>query len=257
MRSLFVVSVFLAATASANINSFLRTAFKSISPQTVVNAEPVHTIQTLKDGDWPTVHTYENFELDAVVNTWDPTTKTLTQYKNMTMNQKIDTRGNRELTSMKSDIPNLGYTEIITYVDFTTNVLYQRIPDLNICNHMDNPVPWNLTQFFAAAQDPKRGLTQYLGVQQKEWATHDLHAFNLTLDVKGKGKESEVLYFCTKTLDLKFITVDSQPTVVVQIPRIQEKLFTDDDFKGQDCSTQKTPHFIKDIDFARAHSLLF
>ena len=64
---------------------------------------------------------YENFELDAIINTWDPATKTLSQYKNMTMNQKIDTVGNRELTSMKSDIPNIGYVEVTTFVDFTAN----------------------------------------------------------------------------------------------------------------------------------------
>ena len=73
---------------------------------------------------------------------------------------------------------------------------------------MENPVPWNLNEFFAAAFDPQGGITEYLGVQQKEWASHDLYAFRLTLDVKGRGKESEVLYFCTETLDLKFITVD-------------------------------------------------
>jgi len=31
---------------------------------------------------------------------------------------------------------------------------------------MENPVPWNLTDFFVAAFDPQGGITQYLGVKK-------------------------------------------------------------------------------------------
>lgn len=68
----------------------------------------------------------------------------------MTVNQKVDTIGNREIISMLSVIDNIGYTEVITYVDFTTNKIYSKVPAIAVCNEIDNPMPLgNLHEFFA------------------------------------------------------------------------------------------------------------
>jgi hypothetical protein len=78
--------------------------------------------------------------------------------------------------------------------------------------------------------DPKSNITEYLGVEHPEWAPHDLHAFKLTYDVPKVGEKSEILYFCTKSLELKFATVSEFDGFVVSVPKLEARTYTDADF---------------------------
>ena len=172
------------------------------------------------------------------MNTWDSAAKKLTPFKRMTMSQKIDANGNRELTHMKSDIEGVGYVDIATYVDFTSNKITQKSDDLGFCQTIDNPMPLNLHEFLQKVMDPNGGLTTYRGVVKMDWANHDLHAFDFTFDYPQVGEKTETLYFCTETLDVKFITVEGMD-FIVQVPSIAEKTFTDADFQGVECDSAK------------------
>lgn len=44
------------------------------------------------------------------------------------------------------------------------------------------------------------------------------------------------MYFCTKSLDLKFVTQDGTD-YIVQISNYEPKSFTDDDFKNAKCAS--------------------
>lgn len=154
----------------------------------------------------------------------------------MTMTQAIDSDGNRELTHMFSDIEGLGYVDVQTFADFSTQLVHQKIPAVNICQKTELPINIpSLRGFLHKAADPEGGITQYLGVQHPEWATHDLHAFKLSYDIPQVGQKDEILYFCTESLNLKFVTVSEYDNWVVAVPTYQSKTFTDADFQNVEC----------------------
>ena len=159
----------------------------------------------------------------------------------MTMTQAIDSDGNRELTHMFSDIDGIGYVDVQTYADFSTQLVHQKIEAAGVCQKTKLPlnIP-SLKDFLHKAADPKGGITEYLGVQHPEWATHDLHAFKLQYDVPQIGQKDEILYFCTKNLNLQFVTASEYDNWVVTVPTYQPKTFTNEDFQNVTCENLET-----------------
>lgn len=131
MKSVFAVTLLVAATVSASpsIPHLLKDTIKRFSH----SKSQLRGTTNSKVGDWPVVNLFDNFYIECVVNQWDPTDKKFNQYKNMTMTQAIDSDGNRELTHMFSDIDGIGYVDVQTFADFSTQLIHQKIPAVSIC----------------------------------------------------------------------------------------------------------------------------
>jgi hypothetical protein len=231
MRSVLAVSLLVAATSAGFPKLFRR--------------ESAHK-EVQQANDWPVVHVLEDFVMEASINTWDAANKKLVPFKRMTLSQKFDTDGNRAYTDMASEIDGIGYIHVESYIDYTTSNIVQRIQDLAICNTLENPLPiHDLKAFMAQVMDPKGGLTTYLGVKNEEWAGHETYAYQITFDT-DKGKKSETLHFCTKSLDLKWITVEGFDQIM-KVDTYKAQTFTDADFPFTSCSAMRHGYFTKEL----------
>ena len=93
--------------------------------------------------------------------------------------------------------------------------------------------------------DPTSGVSSYLGVKNEDWAGHETYAYEITFQT-DKGPMSETLHFCTKSLDLKWITL-STVEQIMKVDSYTEKNFTDADFKFHDCSSMRGGYFAKEM----------
>jgi len=148
--------------------------------------------------EWPPVHWPTDFESHGNLYTWNNETEKLEPYQNTQVNTYVDSTGNREKVVTQMDIPNIGFAEVITYIDVTNHKAYQKIPKIEKCTVSDIPASLNLTDFVHKAADPNSGITKYIGERNLTWDTQmTYYAFEIqTPDFM------ETVYFC-RCLELK------------------------------------------------------
>eukprot|EP00347_Sterkiella_histriomuscorum_P014504 403360624 len=141
---------------------------------------------------------------------WDNQSSTLSPYMNMTDDIYLDADGNRE--------------KVLTYLDVAHLEIGQ-------CTVQNLPADFNLTTMQQLAADPNSGVTNYVGEQPVPWAGNELfYTFHIVV-----GDVDETVYFCKKTLNLKWVTMAGKP-FIIKTDGQQEQHFTDADFQNLKCT---------------------
>ena len=113
--------------------------FKTLAVSSLAAAASSHMLMTplaqtsgfLQDS-WPGVNAFLNFKADLSAHT-ENEFKMLIPYMAMTMTENVWADGNKERLDIKMNIPNLGYGDIIEYLDFDNQVLTVFIPSIKDC----------------------------------------------------------------------------------------------------------------------------
>lgn len=179
-----------------------------------------------------------NFEIHGAVYTYNNETKSL-EAANVTLDEYVDATGNREKIITHANLTDIGFAEIITYVDANSHKVYQNIPKVEKCTVTDVP-DLNLTDVIVRMSDKNGNITEYLGRKNLEWVTDiDFYAFKVTY-----GGAVQTVYFCTRCLEPKFVTIEDQPYIFNTPKGIQERWFTDADFDHADCTPTESQNLI-------------
>lgn len=210
---------------------------------TQASFNPIQTIKnklfkkeqaTLKGDDWPAVHWPKDFETHGTLYTWNATSQELEIFAHTTLDEYIDATGNREKIITHMDLPGVGLSEIITFVDANTHKAYQNIQKINKCTVYDLPESFNLTELINTVSDKNSNATTYLGVKSVPWAKDSqFHAFNITVP-----NLEETVYFCTKTKEVKWVHIEANGYILGAPGGAQDRVFTDADFDGAACTPQ-------------------
>eukprot|EP00347_Sterkiella_histriomuscorum_P010304 403376815 len=225
MRSLFTIALFTAASVSAipDLGGIIKGALHKLSQQ-VHSDDPTQR--------WPKIHFPDNFQAEYVVYQWYG--EAFHQYQGMRMSQYVDSDGNRELINWFSDIDGHGVVNVQSYIDFKTKSMHQKIESQGVCQKSPSPFHiTNLKRYMHKFQDFHENILSYIGVTAQPYY-QDTHAFCLTTRYPNNKHLFGTLYFDTKTLDLKFITLDDYYPLIISV-NLTEKKFTDADFQNVEC----------------------
>eukprot|EP00347_Sterkiella_histriomuscorum_P023680 403333761 len=244
MRSLFTIALFIAASVSAtpDFGGMIKGALHKLSH---------HLHKKDPTLNWPKVHLPpDNFQAEYIVTQWEWRVNSLIQYKNTSISQSIDSDGNRELVHFRSDVDGHGLVDVQTYTDFNTNIMHQKIESIGVCQKSPPPLPIkNLREYVHKFQDYHEDMIAYIGsigpVGGHPWDEEN-HAFALLMKLPNHKFFFGTLFFDTRTLDLKIITLDDYPNFIIKVESIIERKFTDADFKNVECQDgQAANPFIK------------
>ena len=180
--------------------------------------------------EWPKVKFPFNFMLNFKVYTYDKEKHVLNPWKNTTINQKVDSDGNRVLSLVKCSCKGKMNT-IAMFVDYSTGKLVVKMPDTEYCKEKSVGRKLKIRNWIKKVLDPKGGITKYFGKKSLPWyETGDVHHFQVKIETK-KGTKMTNLYYDTKRLDLSFVTLEGCP-LIYQTNGFKEQKWRDKDFEG-------------------------
>lgn len=143
----------------------------------------------------------------------------------MTDDIYMDADGNREKVQTLLDVAGLGLIQVETFIDGPNHKMYTQISAIGQCTVQDLPTEFNLTTFANLAADPTSGVTSYIGEQPLPWSADELfYTFYISF-----GDIKETVYFCKKTKNLKWVTMEGKPYILHTEGQTAQK-FTDTDF---------------------------
>ena len=107
--------------------------------------------------------------------------------------------------------PVLGMSDVINYLDYTTGILTQHIPKLNFCKQMDLGQKVIIKDEISKIRDPSSGVTTYLGLEDLPWTNgYKLHHFTIRFNESAGIEGLQHIYYCPKTMNLKFMFIENQ-----------------------------------------------
>eukprot|EP00347_Sterkiella_histriomuscorum_P001024 403373631 len=219
---ILALSVLATVASTKSVGEILKGFFKG--PQKIDETKSTAA-------QWPKVNWPVDFHMAGSFFQWDAQSSTLSPYMNMTDDIYLDADGNREKVLTYLDVANLGKMKIITYIDGQDLKMYTNIPDIGQCTVQNLPADFNLTTMQQLAADPNSGVTNYVGEQPVPWAGNELfYTFHIV-----EGDVDETVYFCKKTLNLKWVTMAGKP-FIIKTDGQQEQHFTDADFQNLKCT---------------------
>lgn len=248
MRNLSATSV-LALTVLASVANASFNPVELIKSKLFKMPSQAEIAKNVKQGTWPILEWPGDSQSFGTLNIWNETTQEFTEFANTTVDTYVDATGNREKVITHTVIPDIGFTEIITFFDANTHIAYQKIPKVSQCKTFNLPSEFNLTSFVSDVANETANLTTYEGIVSLPWVTDmTYHKFHVQSQYVN-----ETIFFCTKCHKVKYIINDQYPTYVLSIPTGPTfRVFTDADFDGLTCNNQEQP-----LHFSELKSALF
>eukprot|EP00347_Sterkiella_histriomuscorum_P001928 403370130 len=237
--AILALSVLATVTnASFNPVDFVKNKFFSKKPS---QAEITKNVAA---GTWPDLEWPADQMSQGVLYHWNETTKELVQFANATVDTYLDITHNREKIVTQMEIPNIGFAEVLTYVDAKNHVAYQKIPKIEQCKTYELPKELNLTSFWNDLTNETSGMTKYEGIVSLPWVTDmTFHKFHIQ-----SAYINETVFFCTKCHKVKWIITDDQPNYVLNTPAGPvDRVYTDADFDGLTCTSLEAPVQLKKL----------
>ena len=106
--------------------------------------------------------------------------------------------------------PAIGQIEVINYINFTSGLLTQKIAAFKQCKQIETGLSYNIKDQISQIRDPNSGVSEYLGLDSLPW-TGDFKLHHLKVQFKNSTDQTiQHIYFCPKTLNLKYMFVDGQ-----------------------------------------------
>jgi hypothetical protein len=149
----------------------------------------------------------------------------------MTAVEKVDEVRNIEKLELKMDVPNVGYTDVIEYIDLESQVFTTVLPEIGFCEKYAIPFNMNFTYIFDQFSNPSSGIITYLGAQPVEWERNVTdYAFEMDSPLESLKDSNQILYFNQQTLQLEWAKLINK-NIVVRVPNGQQAAtFADDEF---------------------------
>jgi hypothetical protein len=195
------------------------------------------------DNGWPDIKLYTTFKTSVEVYTWDG--KTLTSFKDIKADAKVDGDRNKAAVSAKVTVPIFGTIDAQAVVDFTTGQAIEYVPFLGLCQHTPLNHTLNLKEYLKKAFDPAGGITKYIGESPAPFDGTNMWKFTSTASAAHKRHHNGVgnttvssdSYFLEDTKQLHWIH-GTTTNYVAKLPSgVSEATFTDADFVISGCNT--------------------
>lgn len=149
----------------------------------------------------------------------------------ITLTENVWADGNRERLDIKMDIPNLGYGDIIEYLDFDNQVLSVFIPSINVCTKYKIPYQMNIKEVFMKIADPSSGILDYLGEKTLDYAPGEtFYAFHMNMQDVAVEKADQTLFFNSETKQLEYAEMNKLGFLMYSEKGPQPAEFTAADF---------------------------
>jgi len=180
------------------------------------------------------VNWYTDFQSEMAVYLHVPWLNWLFPYLNMRIKSFVNSSENREKFLTYADFWDIGYAEVITYVDADGTHAYENIPKIEQCLVYDLPKHFSLKQLFQDVKNPHSGLTTYLGEQGLPFVWYKtFYAFKV--DVNGYH---HTIYFDKHTRQPSWIVLNGS-NIVMSVEKIWDRPYSDVDFDQAWCNPRK------------------
>ena len=183
--TLIALSV-LATVATASLSS----QFASLKSKLFKRS---HKVYKQANEEWPELEWPGDNMSFGSLYTYNETTGEYLPFANTTVDTYVDITGNREKVITQTDIPNIGFAEIITYFDVVNHIAYQKIPKIEQCKTYQIPEDFNLTTILHEIEDQNAGVTTYEGIVSLPWVTNGMQYYKFHVQSKYVN---ETIYFC-------------------------------------------------------------
>lgn len=198
---------------------------------------------TQSSPEWPPISIPFNAAVGLSAYTYNDETQQLESYQNISAVQYYSSDSNREVVIANAPTEQWGFTEMSFFMNCDTGLMTYKIPAGDYCQQVELGSTFNLKDLLTAAQDPNAGINQYIGQEYVDFAHHELHHFKLLVETP-QYTNYEHLYFCPKTLALKFINIEGEK-VIYGVEYMTERLFTDADFAPYDTCDAASEVFLR------------
>lgn len=199
----------------------------------LASAGTINTVVSDDVNDWPVVDTYTTFKASVQLYTWDNTT--LTPYKDVSADLKVDAGRNKIKADAKVSIPIFGSINAQVLVDLTGGFALEYVPFLGVCQHTALNVTLNMTDILTKIYSPQGGITAYDGESAAPWDATKMWKFTSSFPAGNKTAAADT-YFDEASHDGKWIYSTSTGFVIKVPGGENQATFTDSDFVISGCN---------------------
>jgi hypothetical protein len=211
--------------------------FKTVAVSTLAAAASAQVFMTplvqntpFLQESWPGVNAFLNFKADLSAHT-ENEFKFLIPYMGMTLTENVWSDGNQERLDIKMNIPNLGYGDIIEYLDFTSQVMTVYIPSIKNCQKYAMPFKLDIKDMFLKIADPTSGILDFEGEKTLDFAEGEsFYAFHMNMQSESVAAGDQTLYFNTVSKQLEYSVLNELDVIIYSENGPQPAEFTAADF---------------------------